>query len=95
MPEVKGRGSTAQAWKRLHKDFEDRGDLLLEKGETNTSVHRVLDASFDELGKKKQRLFLRMAVLPKGAVAPEDMLLNLWEVEVSATYGVLDQECTV
>lgn len=65
--------------------------MLLEKGETKTSLHRVLDASFDDLGTSGQKLFLRMAVLPNGAVAPEDMLLNLWEVEVSVTYGFLCQ----
>lgn len=42
----------------------------------------VLDSSFDELGASKQRMFLRVAVLAKGALVPEDMLTNLWEVEV-------------
>lgn len=83
MPVVKGRGSSVQAWKQLHKDFENRGDMLLAKSGTNRSLQRVLDASFDALGAKKQDMLLRMAVLPKGSVAPEDMLQNLWEVEVS------------
>lgn len=83
MPAVKGRGASALAWKQLHRDLENRGDMLLSKGETNTSIHRVLDASFDFLGTRRQTLFLKMAVLPKGAVAPEGMLQNLWEVQVS------------
>lgn len=94
MPIVKGRGSSIKAWKQLHKNLQNKGDMLLEKGDTKTSLHRVLDASFDELGTRKQKIFLRMAVLPNGAVAPEEMLQNLWELDVSGTYRCLAYSVT-
>lgn len=88
---VKGHGSSMKKWKTLHENLGHRGDALSQKGDSNTSLYRVLDASFDELGTKRQRMFLRMAVLPYGAVAPKDMLQNLWEVEVSVTFGLLGE----
>lgn len=93
MSVVKGRGSSAQAWRTLLKDLENKGEMLLAKGDTTTSLHRVLDTSFDQLGKSQQNFFLRMAVLPKDVVAPEDMLLNLWEVEVRLWCLIPEREC--
>ena len=83
MAVVKGRGSSAQAWQQLHKDLQRKEDLLVADDGANESLYRALDASFATLAARKKVIFLRMAVLSKGAVAPEEMLLNLWEVEVS------------
>lgn len=83
MAVVKGRGRSAQAWLELHSDLDSKTKMLMARGGTRTSIHHVLDSSFDQLGASKQRMFLRVAVLAKGASAPEDMLTNLWEVEVS------------
>lgn len=90
MPGVRRRGTSAQEWKKLREYLKNKGGMLLAKGMATTSLNRVLDASFDELGAKKQRMFLRMAVLPKGAVAPEHMLLNLWEVKVGVISEALN-----
>lgn len=83
MAVVKGRGRSAQAWLELHSDLESKAKMLMAKGGTRTSIHHVLDTSFDELGASKQRMFLSVAVLAKGVIAPEDMLTSLWKVEVS------------
>lgn len=80
---VKGQGSDAGAWDQLHKYLENKWNMQKAKGEVGSSLDRVLDASFDALGGRKQKEFLRMAVLAKGALAPIDMLLNLWGIEVS------------
>lgn len=73
-------------WKQLHEDLQHKEDLLLADDATNKTLCRVLDASFGKLGARQKTVFLKMAVIPKGAVAPEDMLLNLWEFEVSVRF---------
>lgn len=92
MPAVKGRGFSAQAWHDLHRDLYNKAKMLLAKGGMKSSLNHVLDASFDKLGASKQRAFLRMAVLAKGAVAPEDMLMNLWEIEVNVRFALLNPD---
>ncbi|CAM9678542.1 unnamed protein product [Scytosiphon promiscuus] len=82
LPSLKGRGSDCAAWRKVHEDLMvDKSRMQRAKGGAGESLGRVLDASFDALSSKKQEEFLRMAVFPKGVVASEDMLLNLWETE--------------
>lgn len=57
--------------------------MLWQKVGAVTSISHVLDASFDALGRNSQEKFMTMAVLPKAAAAPMEMLMNLWELEVS------------
>ena len=78
MPVVKGKGLTTGGWKKLIREFESR----LGRGEQSTSLDMVLGASFDALGEKEQEQFLKMAVLAAGAVAPTEMLANLWGIQV-------------
>lgn len=82
MPVVEGRGLTAGAWEELIKRFENAATMMWESGEESTSLDEVLGASFGALAAKKKREFLKMAVLAPGAVAPIEMLRNLWETEV-------------
>lgn len=80
---VKGKGLTAAAWEELTRFFEDNaGRKGRVKGEQSTSLHVVLGASLDALSERKQEEMLRLAVLALGAVAPIEMLLNLWEIPV-------------
>eukprot|EP00752_Nemacystus_decipiens_P014888 g13255.t2 len=82
MPVVKGKGLTAAAWEELARLFEGnaakKGRV---KGEQSTSLHVVFEASLDALSGRKQEEMLKTAVLAPGAVAPIEMLLNLWEIE--------------
>lgn len=57
--------------------------MLRQKGVAVKSFSHVLDASFDALGRNKQEKFMTLAVLPKAAVEPMEMLMNLWEIEES------------
>eukprot|EP00752_Nemacystus_decipiens_P011921 g10571.t1 len=81
MPVVKGQGSSALAWQQLHKNLENKEEMLRQKGGAVKSISHVLDASFDALGKNKQAHFMSLAVLPKAVVAPLEMLMNLWNLE--------------
>ncbi|CAB1113143.1 unnamed protein product [Ectocarpus sp. CCAP 1310/34] len=45
------------------------------------SINAVLETSFDSLAVRKQEEFLKLAVLAAGALAPIEMLRNLWEIE--------------
>lgn len=83
MSVVKGKGLTTAAWDELTRLFESnaakKGRV---KGEQSTSLHAVFGASLDALSERKQEEMLKMAVLPPGVVAPLEMLLNLWEMQV-------------
>ncbi|CAM9419352.1 unnamed protein product [Scytosiphon promiscuus] len=81
MSVVKGKGLTAGAWEELTKLFKNAATMMWESGEESISLDAVLGASFNALGARKREEFLRMAVLASGAVAPIEMLRNLWEVE--------------
>lgn len=84
MPVVEGHGPSTQAWKELHEHLMNKEEILRKKVGAVKSISHVLDASFDSLGRKRQNNMMSMAVLPKGAAAPMGMLLNLWEIGVSA-----------
>lgn len=79
---VQGRGLTAGAWEELIELFENAATMMWEPGEQSKSLDEVLVASFSALAAKKRKEFLKMAVLAPGAVAPIEMLRNLWETEV-------------
>ncbi|CAM9716370.1 unnamed protein product, partial [Hapterophycus canaliculatus] len=79
MPVVKGKGLSAGAWKELTKRFENVVKMMRSRGEQSSSLSMVLEASFDALAESKQEEILKTAVLAAGAVAPIEMLLNLWE----------------
>eukprot|EP00903_Cladosiphon_okamuranus_P016596 g15309.t1 len=81
MPVVKGKGLTAVAWAKLIKDFDDVAEKIRARGEQSTSIKFVLETSLDALSRRRQKEFLKMGVLAAGAVAPVDMLRNLWEIE--------------
>ncbi|CAM9587498.1 unnamed protein product, partial [Ectocarpus fasciculatus] len=81
MPAVKGKGLRAGAWEELIRSFENVATLMWEFGETSTSLDVVLGASFNALAARKRQEFLKMAVLAAGALAPIEMLRNLWEIE--------------
>lgn len=91
---VKGKGLTTDAWAELATLFENnaakKGRV---KGEQSASLHVVLGTSLDALSERKQEEILKLAVLTPGAVAPIEMLLNLWEIPVgcvaSRCYGPL------
>ena len=83
MPAVKGKGLTAAAWEELARLFENNaGKKGRDKGEQSTSLHAVLGASLDALSTHRHEEMLKTAVLAAGAVAPIEMLLNLWEIQV-------------
>lgn len=83
MSAVKGKGLTAAAWEELARLFENKaGKKGRVKGEQSTSLHAVLGASLNALSERKQEEMLKTAVLAAGAVAPIEMLLNLWEIQV-------------
>ena len=83
MSVVKGRGLKADAWEELLRLFEKnsakKGRV---RGEHSASLNMVLGTSFDVLSQRKQEELLKTAVLAPGAVAPIEMLLNLWEIQV-------------
>ena len=82
MPVVKGKGLAAGAWKELIKLFENVTTMMWEPGEESRSLDVVLGASFNALAARKREELLKMAVLAPSAVAPFEMLLNLWDIEV-------------
>lgn len=83
LPRLKSRGLDSAVWRKVHEDLMvDKSGMQRAKGGAGESLGRVLDASFDVLSSKKQEELLRMAVLAKGVLASEDMLLNLWQREV-------------
>eukprot|EP00752_Nemacystus_decipiens_P009503 g8495.t2 len=81
MPVVKGKGLMAGAWEELMKLFENVAKLMRARGDQSSSLDMVLEASFDALSERKQEEILKMAVLAAGAIAPIEMLLNLWEIK--------------
>ncbi|CAM9900520.1 unnamed protein product [Ectocarpus sp. 4 AP-2014] len=81
MSVVKGKGLTAVAWEELAKELENVAKKMRARGEQSSSIKVVLETSFDSLAVRKQEEFLKMAVLAAGAVAPIEMLRNLWEIE--------------
>ena len=82
MPVVKGCGTLPRAWEQLHLQLNNREEMLRQKAGAVKSIRHVLEASFDALGRRKQENLMSLAVLPKAAVAPMEMLLNLWDFEV-------------
>ena len=76
----------AGAWEELAKTFENKAKMMRTRGEQPSSLNAVLEASFDALAARKQEEVLKLAVLAPGVVAPIEMLLNLWEMEVG--FGV-------
>ncbi|CAN0194893.1 unnamed protein product, partial [Ectocarpus fasciculatus] len=81
MPAVKGKGLTPGAWEQLAKELENVAKKMRARGQQSSSIKVVLETSFDSLAVRKQEEFLKMAVLAAGAVAPIEMLRNLWEIE--------------
>ncbi|CAN0459970.1 unnamed protein product [Ectocarpus sp. 12 AP-2014] len=81
MPAVKGKGLRAGAWEDLINAFENVAKKMRARGQQSSSIKVVLETSFDSLAVRKQEEFLKMAVLAAGAVAPIEMLRNLWEIE--------------
>lgn len=91
MPVVKGKGLNAGAWEELIKLFEDVAEKMDALGEQRTSLSFVLETSFNALAAGKKKEFLKMAVLAPGAIAPIEMLPNLWEIQVRC--GVPSTRC--
>lgn len=83
MPIVKGKGFTARAWKQLVKTFTNVTTKMEARGEELDSLNMVLETSFNALATRKKDSLRRMAVLAAGAAAPVEMLLNLWEIQVT------------
>ncbi|CAM9752024.1 unnamed protein product [Ectocarpus sp. 6 AP-2014] len=81
MSAVKGKGLTAVAWEELAKELENVAKKMRVRGQQSLSIKEVLETSFDSLAARKQEEFLKMAVLAVGALAPIEMLRNLWEIE--------------
>ncbi|CBJ26207.1 NB-ARC and TPR repeat-containing protein [Ectocarpus siliculosus] len=81
MSAVKGKGLTAVAWEELAKEFENVAKKMRARGQQSSSIKVVLETTFDSLATRKQKEFLMMAVLAAGALAPIEMLSNLWEIE--------------
>ncbi|CAM9944643.1 unnamed protein product, partial [Ectocarpus fasciculatus] len=81
MPVVKGKGSTAGAWRKLIEECENVAWRMRARGECFTSVKVTLESSFDALSETLQAAVLKIAVLAAGAVATLEMLSNLWETE--------------
>ena len=82
MPVVKEKGLTASAWEQLSVLLENGPEMMRATGDQFMSLNMVVFDSFNALSARKQEELLRMAVLAPGAVAPIDMLHNLWETEV-------------
>ena len=89
MPVVKGKGLTPVPWEELIKTFENLAKMMRARGEQLSSLNTVLEASFDALAERKQEEVLKTAVLAAGAVAPIEMLLNLWEIQVRCSHHVV------
>lgn len=66
----------------LTKHFENVAKMMRGRGEQSSSLNTVLEASFDSLAEIKQEEILKTAVLGAGAVAPIEMLVNLWGTKV-------------
>ncbi|CAN0382120.1 unnamed protein product [Ectocarpus sp. 8 AP-2014] len=81
MSVVKGKGLTAVAWEELSNELENVAKKMRARSEQSSSIKVVLETSFDSLAVRKQEEFLKMAVLAAGALAPIEMLRNLWEIE--------------
>ncbi|CAM9318329.1 unnamed protein product [Ectocarpus sp. 8 AP-2014] len=81
MSAVKGKGLRAGAWEDLINAFENVAKKMRARGQQSSSIKVVLETSFDSLAVRKQEDFLKMAVLAAGAIAPIEMLRNLWEIE--------------
>ncbi|CAN0367181.1 unnamed protein product [Ectocarpus sp. 6 AP-2014] len=81
MSVVRGKGLTAVAWEELAKELENVAKKMRARSEQSSSIKVVLETSFDSLAVRKQEKFLKMAVLAAGALAPIEMLRNLWEIE--------------
>lgn len=81
---LRGPGFKSSEWRRVLNDtLENKAKMQrIAVGTESTCLAAVLDSSFYNLSMGKQEKFLRLAVLPKGDVASENMLLNLWELEV-------------
>lgn len=69
-------------WLKLHEKLRNKARMLRLKGQRQGSLHSVLDVSYDELGQEQQRNFIKLAVLAHDAIAPLEMLRNLWDKEV-------------
>eukprot|EP00752_Nemacystus_decipiens_P009200 g8218.t1 len=81
MPVVKRKGLMAGAWEELIRLFENVAKMMRARGDQSSSIDMVLEASFDALSERKQEEILKMAVLAAGAIAPIEMLVNLWEIK--------------
>ena len=82
MPVVKGKGLTAGAWGKLIEELENVAMKMEASDEDSDSLNVVLETSFNALTLRKKLAFKKTAVLAPGAVAPTEMLLNLWEIEM-------------
>ena len=82
MTVVKGKGLTAGAWEELIKEFENVAKKMDACGEDSHSLGLVLETSFTDLPEGKKVEFKKMTVLAADAVAPVQMLRNLWETQV-------------
>lgn len=91
MSAVNGKGLTIGAWEELTNELENVDNKGRVRGEQSGSLNTVLSASFDSLPQRKQEEFLKTAVLAAGAIAPIEMLRNLWEIQVRC--GVRSTVC--
>lgn len=84
VPAVKGGTFSIGVWEDLHSKLRrNKTKMQRMKGEEGSSMRAVLSLSFDALSERQQDIFLSMAVLPHRVTVPPDMLLHLWESEVS------------
>lgn len=79
---VKGKGLTAGAWNELIKTFENVAKMMRARGEQGSSLDTVLETRFDALAERKKEEVLKTAALAPGAVAPIELLRNVWEIQV-------------
>lgn len=85
---IRGVGNplSPDAWRELQGKLKDK-KRIHDEGEWG-SLDNILAVSIDELGQARRDLFLMLAVLGKGILAPAEMLRNLWGEEVGVvTYN--------
>lgn len=65
----------------LHGKLKDKPKTVHVEGEWD-SLNTILAVSVNELGQTRRDLFVMLAVLGKGVLAPAEMLRNLWGEKV-------------
>lgn len=79
-----GNPLSSNTWRELHRRLKDKEKMIREEGGEWDSINTILAVSVDELGQVRRDLFLTLAVLGKGVLAPTEMLRNLWGEKVGS-----------